>query len=42
MTPACGLVGLDVAQAVHVLDLTDELAGRVQERARELGLILGA
>ena len=42
MTPACGLVGLDVAQAAHVLDLTGELAGRVQERARELGLILGA
>ena len=40
--PACGLVGLDVAQAAHVLDLTDHLAQRVEARAAELGLTLGA
>src|SRR5690606_41681112 len=42
MTPACGLVGLDVAQAVHVLDLTDEPARRDQEPALVLVLPLGA
>ena len=42
ITPACGLVGLDVAQAAHVLDLTNHLAQRVEARALELGLTLGA
>ena len=42
ITPACGLVGLDVAQAGHVLDLTNHLAQRVEARAVELGLTLGA
>jgi hypothetical protein len=42
VTPACGLVGLDVAQAAHVLDLTNHLARRVEARAAELGLTLGA
>jgi methionine synthase II (cobalamin-independent) len=42
ITPACGLVGLDVAQAGHVLDLTGQLAQRVEARAVELGLTLGA
>ncbi len=42
ITPACGLVGLDVAQAAHVLDLTGQLAQRVEARAAELGLTLGA
>ena len=42
ITPACGLVGLDVAQAGHVLDLTNHLAQRVEARALELGLTLGA
>lgn len=42
ITPACGLVGLDVAQADHVLDLTNALAQRLETRALELGLILGA
>ncbi len=42
ITPACGLVGLDVAQAAHVLDLTGHLAQRVEARAVELGLTLGA
>lgn len=42
VTPACGLVGLDVAQAAHVLDLTNHLGRRVEARARELGLTLGA
>jgi hypothetical protein len=36
------LVGLDVAQARHVLDLTGQLAQRVEARAVELGLTLGA
>jgi methionine synthase II (cobalamin-independent) len=42
ITPACGLVGLDVPQADHVLDLTNALAQRVEARAIELGLTLGA
>lgn len=42
ITPACGLVGLDIAQAGHVLDLTNHLAQRVEARALELGLTLGA
>jgi hypothetical protein len=42
ITPACGLVGLDVHQAAHVVDLTNHLAQRVEERALELGLTLGA
>ncbi|HET6952161.1 MAG TPA: hypothetical protein VFI47_17400 [Acidimicrobiales bacterium] len=42
ITPACGLVGLDVIQAAHVLDLTGHLARRVEARAVELGLTLGA
>jgi methionine synthase II (cobalamin-independent) len=42
ITPACGLVGLDVNQADHVLDLTNALAQRVEARAIELGLTLGA
>jgi methionine synthase II (cobalamin-independent) len=42
ITPACGLVGLDIAQAAHVLDLTGQLAQRVEARAAELGLTLGA
>jgi hypothetical protein len=42
ITPTCGLVGLDVAQASHVLDLTDHVARRVEARAVELGLTLGA
>jgi hypothetical protein len=42
VTPACGLVGLDVAQAAHVLDLTNHLAQRVEARALELGLTRGA
>jgi hypothetical protein len=42
ITPTCGLVGLDVAQAGHVLDLTGHVAQRVEARAVELGLTLGA
>src|SRR5262245_28356231 len=42
ITPTCGLVGLDVAQAHHVMDLTRQLARRVEARAVELGLTLGA
>lgn len=42
ITPACGLVGLDVHQAAHVVDLTNNLAQRVEDRALELGLTLGA
>jgi methionine synthase II (cobalamin-independent) len=42
VTPACGLVGLDTLQAAHVLDLTNHLARRVEARALELGLTLGA
>jgi hypothetical protein len=42
ITPACGLVGLDVAQAAHVLVLTNLLAQRVADRATELGVTLGA
>jgi hypothetical protein len=42
ITPACGLAGLDVAQAAHVVDLTGHLAHRVEARATELGLTLGA
>lgn len=42
ITPACGLVGLDVPQAAHVLDLANGLAQRVEARALELGLTLGA
>ena len=42
ITPACGLVGLDVAQAAHVLVLTNLLAQRVADRAAELSLTLGA
>jgi hypothetical protein len=42
VTPACGLVGLDVTQAAHVMDLTGDLARRVVARADELGLTLGA
>lgn len=42
ITPACGLIGLDVSQAGHVLDLTNHLAQRVEARALELGLTLGA
>ena len=42
ITPACGLVGLDVAQAAHVLVLTNLLAQRVADRAAELGVTLGA
>ena len=42
ITPACGLVGLDVAQAAHVLVLTNLLAQRVADRAGELALTLGA
>ena len=42
ITPTCGLVGLDVAQAGHVLDLTGHVAQRVEARALELGLTLGA
>jgi hypothetical protein len=42
ITPACGLVGMDVAQAAHVVDLVTHLAQRVEARAVELGLTLGA
>jgi methionine synthase II (cobalamin-independent) len=42
ITPACGLAGLDVPQAGHVLELAKALAQRVESRAQELGLILGA
>jgi methionine synthase II (cobalamin-independent) len=42
ITPACGLVGLDVAQAAHVLDLAEHVGRRVEARAVELGLTLGA
>jgi hypothetical protein len=42
ITPECGLVGMDVLQAAHVVDLTNHLAQRVEARALELGLILGA
>lgn len=42
ITPACGLVGLDVAQAAHVLVLTSLLAQRVADRAAELEATLGA
>lgn len=42
ITPACGLVNLDVPQAAHVLELTNHLAQRVEARALELGLTLGA
>jgi methionine synthase II (cobalamin-independent) len=42
ITPACGLAGLDVPQAAHVLELAKALGQRVEARAQELGLILGA
>jgi methionine synthase II (cobalamin-independent) len=42
ITPACGLVGMDVAQAAHAVDLTGNLAQRVEAKALELGLTLGA
>jgi hypothetical protein len=42
ITPACGLVGMDVAQAAHVLVLTNLLGQRVADRAAELALTLGA
>ena len=42
ITPACGLVGMGVAQAAHVVDLTGHVAQRVEARALELGLTLGA
>src|SRR5215510_5011332 len=42
ITPACGLVGMDVAQAAHAVDLATHLAQRVEARAVELGLTLGA
>ena len=42
ITPACGLVGMDVAQADRVVDLTGHVAQRVEARALELGLTLGA
>jgi hypothetical protein len=42
ITPVCGLVGLDVAQAAHVVDLATHLGQRVEARAVELGLTLGA
>ena len=42
ITPACGLVGMDLAQASHVVDLTGNLAQRVEAKALELGLTLGA
>ena len=42
ITPACGLVGMDVAQADHVVDLTGHVAQRVEARALELGLTLRA
>jgi methionine synthase II (cobalamin-independent) len=42
ITPTCGLVGLDIPQAHHVLDLTGHLSRRVEARAVELGLTLGA
>jgi methionine synthase II (cobalamin-independent) len=42
ITPTCGLAGLDVVQAAHVLDLAGELAQRLEARALGLGLTLGA
>jgi methionine synthase II (cobalamin-independent) len=42
ITPACGLVGLDVPQATHAVELATHLARRVEARAVELGLTLGA
>ncbi|HEY7072527.1 MAG TPA: hypothetical protein VH479_20535, partial [Acidimicrobiales bacterium] len=42
ITPACGLVGMGVAQAAHAVDLATHLAQRVEARAVELGLTLGA
>jgi hypothetical protein len=42
ITPACGLVGMGVTQAAHVVDLTGHVAQRVEARALELGLTLGA
>jgi len=42
ITPACGLVGMDVAQAAHAVGLATHLAQRVEARAVELGLTLGA
>ncbi|HET8618733.1 MAG TPA: hypothetical protein VFM27_07225 [Acidimicrobiales bacterium] len=42
ITPACGLVGMGVTQAAHVVDLTGQVAQRVEARALELGLTLGA
>ncbi|MFP3900113.1 MAG: hypothetical protein ACLFXM_04610 [Acidimicrobiia bacterium] len=42
ITPACGLVGLDIPQAHHVLDLVATLAQRVEAHAVELGIDVGA
>lgn len=42
ITPACGLVGLDVSQAHRVADLTNNLAQRLEVEALEMGINLGA
>src|SRR5262245_35293489 len=42
ITPACGLAGMAVAQAAHVVELAPHLGQRVEARAVELGLTLGA
>ena len=42
VTPACGLVGLDVPHAHRVANLTNELAQRLEARAVHMGINLGA
>jgi methionine synthase II (cobalamin-independent) len=42
VTPACGLVGLDPAQADLVLELAGHLARRIEGRALEAGIDVGA
>ena len=42
VTPACGLAGLDPVQADRVLELTDHLAQRIESKAIDAGLNVGA
>jgi methionine synthase II (cobalamin-independent) len=42
VTPACGLVGFDVAHAERVVDLTAQLAQRIEAEAIDAGLNVGA
>jgi methionine synthase II (cobalamin-independent) len=42
VTPACGLVGLDVSHAHRVANLTNNLAQRLEAQATQMGINLGA